>query len=110
MNMLYWESDVILGSFAVGQLDMVAIEAMACGRPLVHSISKELFPRRPLERLETVEEATDLISRLLTDEKESRRRLNEQLEYVNETQAAPVLVDRLMKVYSGLIGRGGFKK
>jgi glycosyltransferase involved in cell wall biosynthesis len=109
MNALYWENDLVLGSFGVGQLDTVAIEAMACGRPLVHSVSAEFFPECPLEKLETVGEAADLISRLLTNEKEREERLQEQLKYVNETHAAPVLAERLMKVYSELTGHGGFK-
>ena len=109
MNELYWENDLVLGSFGVGQLDTVAIEAMACGRPLVHSVFTEFFPRCPLEKLETVEEAAELISRLLTDEKEREKRLQEQLKYVNEIHAAPVLAERLMTVYSELTGRGGFK-
>lgn len=109
MNELYWESDLVLGSFGVGQLDTVAVEAMACGRPLVHSVSAGLFLGCPLEKLETVEEAAELISRLLTDRKETERRIQEQLRYVNETHAAPVLAERLLKVYSELAGRGGFK-
>lgn len=109
MNELYWESDLVLGSFGVGQLDTVAVEAMACGRPLVHSVSAGLFLGCPLEKLEAVEEAAELISRLLTDRKETERRIQEQLRYVNETHAAPALAERLLKVYSELAGRGGFK-
>ena len=40
MNKLYWDADLVLGSFGVGQLDTVAIEAMACGRPVIHHILK----------------------------------------------------------------------
>jgi len=109
INELYWESDLVLGSFGVGQLDTVAIETMACGRPLVHSIFKEFFPQCPLERLETIESATELISKLLVDEKERERRVQRQLEYVNGAHSAPVLAERLMKVYSELVSHDGFK-
>jgi hypothetical protein len=98
-----------LGSFGVGQLDTVAIETMACGRPLVHSIFKEFFPQCPLERLETIESTTALISKLLVDEKEREGRVQRQLEYVNKTHSAPVLAERLMKVYSELVSHDGFK-
>ena len=54
INELYWESDLVLGSFGIGQLETVAIEAMACGRPVVHSISKKHFRTCPLEQIETV--------------------------------------------------------
>ena len=52
MNELFWESDLVLGSFAVGRehLDTIAIEAMACGRPVVHSVSKEVLSFMPIGR------------------------------------------------------------
>lgn len=103
MNELYWESDLVLGSFGVGQLDTVAIEAMACGRPLVHSISKEFFPKCPLEKLETVAEVAELVSKLLVDRNEATKRVRQQLEYVNVTHAAPMLADKLVKIYSDLV-------
>lgn len=109
MNGLYWKSDLVLGSFGVGQLDTVAIEAMACGRPLVHSISKEYFRNCPLEKLETVEQASEIISRLLADRKERERRVQTQLSYANATHSAPLSVKRLMKIYSELSARDGFK-
>lgn len=105
INKLYWESDLVLGSFSVGQLDTVAIEAMACGRPVVHSISKEHFPECPLEQLSSLEEATELIFRLVDDEKEQKNRVQRQLEYVDKTHSAPLLVERLMKIYSDLTTR-----
>jgi glycosyltransferase involved in cell wall biosynthesis len=104
MNELYWESDLVLGSFGVGQLDTVAIEAMACGRPVVHSIYEKYFPNCPLERLKTIDEACGVISRLLLDEKERRRRVEDQLEYVNAVHSAFILVKKLMKIYEELVG------
>jgi glycosyltransferase involved in cell wall biosynthesis len=102
MNTLYWESDLVLGSFGVGQLDTVAIEAMACGRLTVHSIYKEYFPECPLERLETTEQASEVISKLLFDEKAIKQRIGNQLEYVTATHSAPVSVKRLMNIYKAL--------
>jgi glycosyltransferase involved in cell wall biosynthesis len=101
---LYWESDIVLGSFGVGQLDTVAIEAMACGRPVVHSVYERLFPGCPLEELRTVEDAAKLISRLLSNREERERRVGKQLEYVNATHAAPLLSGKLMTIYSELVG------
>ena len=104
MAELYWESDLVLGSFAVGQLDTVAIEGMACGRPVVHSISKKYFPSCPLEELRSIEETAEIISKLLDDRRERDARVREQLSYVNSTHPAPLLAKRLMEIYSTLIG------
>lgn len=75
MSELYWESDLVLGSFGVGKLDTVAIEAMACGRPVVYHISEEHFPMCPLEESESVESATEIISKLLGDGKSREKGL-----------------------------------
>jgi glycosyltransferase involved in cell wall biosynthesis len=103
MNELYWESDLVLGSFGVGQLDTVAIEAMACGRPVVHSISKNFFPTCPLEELKTIDEAAGAISKLLRNNEETDKRVKNQLLYVNATHSAPLLAKRLLKIYLELI-------
>ena len=102
MNELYWDSDLVLGSFGVGQLDTVAIEAMACGRPVVHSVYKEFFPDCPLEQLESVEDSANLISALLTEEGKVQKRVAAQLDYVNTRHSAPVLSKKLMKIYTDL--------
>jgi glycosyltransferase involved in cell wall biosynthesis len=101
MSELYWESDLVLGSFSIGQLDTVAIEAMACGRPVVHSVSRKFFKNCPLEELENVEETTKIIQRLL-DKKEHEQRIKSQIEYVNSTHSAPVLAERLLEIYNEL--------
>jgi glycosyltransferase involved in cell wall biosynthesis len=103
MNELYWESDLVLGSFGIGQLDTVAIEAMACGRPVVHSISKNFFSTCPMEELKTTDDATKIISKLLTDRKERDARVANQLAYVNSTHSAEFLSKKLLKIYSKYI-------
>ncbi|MGD0495139.1 MAG: glycosyltransferase [Candidatus Bathyarchaeia archaeon] len=102
MNELYWESDLVLGSFGVGQLDTVAIEAMACGRPVVHSVSKRFFQECPLEELKGRDEATGVISKALTDVDWQDKRVKDQLLYVDSRHSAPLLAERLMKIYSEL--------
>ena len=104
MNKLYWESDLVLGSFGVGQLDTVAIEAMACGRPVVHSVSKKHFPTCPLEELKTVEDPSEIFSKLLFSRKEREERVKAQINYVSTSHAAPLLAQRVVKVYSQLAG------
>jgi glycosyltransferase involved in cell wall biosynthesis len=102
MNELFWDSDLVLGSFGVGQLDTVAIEGMACGRPVVHSILKKFFPTCPLEDVGTVDVAAEIISKLLTDEGGIANRVQSQLDFVNSTHSAPILAKRLLTIYSEL--------
>lgn len=102
MNELYWESDLVLGSFSIGQLDTVAIEAMACGRPVVQSISRRFFKKCPLEELENVEESAEIIQRLLVNKKEREQRVKSQLDYVHSTHSAPLLAERLLRIYTEL--------
>jgi glycosyltransferase involved in cell wall biosynthesis len=100
MSELYWESNLVLGSFSIGQLDTVAIEAMACGRPVVHSVSRKFFHKCPLEELENVDETAEIIQRLLGDKKEGEQRVKNQLDYVNATHSAPLLAERLLEIYN----------
>ncbi|MGB8780510.1 MAG: hypothetical protein WCD81_07670 [Candidatus Bathyarchaeia archaeon] len=104
MNELYWESDLVLGSFEVGQLDTVAIAAMACGRPVVHSVSKRFFQECLLEELKETDEAIRVISKALTSDEWQNGRVKDQLFYVSSTHLAPLLARRLMKIYSELLG------
>jgi glycosyltransferase involved in cell wall biosynthesis len=102
MRELYMESDMVLGSFSIGQLDTVAIEAMACGRPVVHSVSRKFFKTCPLEEIESIHEASEVIQKLLVNRKEREQRIKTQLTYVNATHAAPLLAERLFGIYSEL--------
>jgi len=98
MNTLYWESDLVLGSFGVGQLDTVAIEAMACGRPVVHFIKKEYFPSCPLKNYNDIEEVKEDVEMLL-DRDYAVKRVKQQLGYVCKVHSAEVLVKRLISLY-----------
>jgi glycosyltransferase involved in cell wall biosynthesis len=102
MNELFWESDLVLGSFSAGRehLDTVAIEAMACGRPVVHSVSNKFFPSIPLEELQDPAATAEIIQRLLSNQNEKENRVKDQLNYVDAAHSAPVLVHKLLKIYS----------
>lgn len=104
MSCVDWESDLVLGSFGFGQLDTVAIEAMSCGRSVVHPVSKRFFQECALEELKERDEATGVISRALTGVEWQNRRVKDQLLYVSSTHLAPLLGKRLIKIYSELPG------
>lgn len=104
MNELYWESDLVLGSFGVGQLDTVAIEAMACGRPVVHHILRKFYPNFcPLEEFVGVDQVTEVIYRLLTEQNEVDERVQKGFEYVKINHLAQTLAKKLVKVYDELL-------
>ena len=104
MNTLYWESDLVLGSFGVGQLDTVAIEAMACGRPVVHFIKKEYFPSCPLKNYNDIEEVKEDVEMLL-DRDYAVKRVKQQLDYVYKVHSAEILVKRLISLYFEVISK-----
>jgi len=99
MNELYWEADLVLGSFGVGQLDTVAIEAMACGRPVIQHIKSEYYSKCPLEKLNSIVNCTNLIENFLINKKEVRKRVELQYNYVKSNHAATVLVNKLAEIY-----------
>jgi len=107
MNKLYWANHLVLGSFGNGQLDTVAIEAMACGRPVIHSISAKHFQDThcPLEELTSIEQIATLISTLLTKQDVCTQRTVDQLNYVDRFHH-PVFysIPRLMTIYKKLLG------
>lgn len=103
MNQLYWNSDIVLGSYGVGQLDTVAIEAMASGRPVVHHVLEGFYPSCPVEEFKSTEEVTEVITKLLGDREEIEKRVKIQLKYVNATHSATILGGRLAETYKLLI-------
>jgi len=106
MNQLYWNSDVVLGSYGVGQLDTIAIEAMGSGRPVVHHVLEGFYPTCPLGEFTSPEEVSQTITKLLTDEKEAKKRVALQLRYVETTHSAPILAEKLAEIYEELVSQG----
>lgn len=102
MSLEYWKSDLVLGSYSIKQLDAVAIEAMACGRPVIHSTSNR-FAGCPLEDLGSIDEVSDLISALIGDRGKAEERVSDQLQYVQLVHSAPVVAKRLLGIYEALV-------
>jgi len=102
MNELYWESDLVLGSYGMGQLDMVAIEAMACGRPVIHHITKKYYPDCPLEEFSSTEDVKEIIEKTLLSRKEAERRVKLQLEYVEKNHNPYKIAKLVRDIYYSL--------
>jgi len=98
MASYYGAADVVLGNFGVGQLDTTVIEAMACGRPVVHHLAPGFFPEVPLKTYDTIEEFSDDIQLFLSDRKRAEQQLQRQLNYV-KIHYADHAANRLMEVY-----------
>jgi glycosyltransferase involved in cell wall biosynthesis len=98
MANLYWTADLILGNFGVGQLDTTVVEAMACGRPVVHHLAPSFFPEVPLRSYGTVEEFADDIEAFLLDRERAEHQVQRQLDYV-KVHHADRAAKRLVEVY-----------
>lgn len=98
MAACYRAADIVLGNFGVGQLDTTVIEAMACGRPVVHHLASGFYPNVPLGSYQSVGEFADDIERLLLERKAAEQQVQRQLDYV-KIHNADHSVKRLMEIY-----------
>jgi len=98
MANLYWTADLILGNFGVGQLDTTVVEAMACGRPVVHHLAPGFFPEVPLRSYGTVEEFAEDIEAFLLDREKAEHQVQRQLDYV-KVHHADRAAKRLVEIY-----------
>jgi len=101
MASCYSFAHVVLGNFGVGQLDTTVIEAMACGRPVVHHLAPGFYHDVPLRSYHTVDEFTSDIETLLVDRKKAEGQVQRQLDYV-KIHYADHAVKRLMEVYESV--------
>jgi len=98
MASYYWAADLVLGNFGVGQLDTTVVEAMACGRPVVHHLAPGFYPGVPLNSYDSVEEFANDLEMLLMDQKKAQRHVQRQLDYV-KIHYADHAVKRLCEIY-----------
>jgi len=98
------EADVVVDQLFMGWYGMVAVEAMAMGKPVLCFIRDDFEPRLdrcPIVRC-TKEDLAERLAELLSDAA-ARRRLGESgRDYVERTHAAPVIAGRLLDLYRSL--------
>jgi glycosyltransferase involved in cell wall biosynthesis len=100
------QADVVVDQVFMGWYGMVAVEAMALGKPVLCFIRPDFEPRLdrcPVLRC-TIETLGERLESLLADAA-ARRQLGEMgREYVEREHAAPVIARRLIALYESLRG------
>jgi glycosyltransferase involved in cell wall biosynthesis len=99
------QADVVVDQVFMGWYGMVAVEAMALGKPVLCFIRDDFEPRLhhcPIVRC-TKENLAERLEAVLDDEA-SRRALGERgRAYVEREHAAPVLAARLLDLYRSIV-------
>jgi glycosyltransferase involved in cell wall biosynthesis len=102
LNEYYWNADVVLDQFKCGVLGLVALEAIACGRPVVTYVSSK-YPEYcdlPLKDVDTSEEIIAAI-RSTNDLTELWRT---QYTYFKENHNTHLVVEKMLRIYKELCG------
>ncbi len=99
------EADVVVDQLFMGWYGMVAVEAMALGKPVLCYIRPDFEPRLhdcPILRCQ-IEDLADRLAEALTSA--DRAGLGEQgRAYVEREHAAPVIAGRLLELYRSILG------
>jgi len=96
----YWNADVVLGSFGAGALGMVALEAIACGRPVITYVSSR-YPEYhdfPLRDVNTADKILEAI------EKTSHKLWKAEYGYLKKYHSPEKAVKRIYELYFELCG------
>jgi len=97
----YWSADVVIASIGIGgTLGMVALEAIACGRPVIARVSSEFseYKAFPLLDISAPEDIADAILSL-RDENVWKK----EYEYFKSNHNPDKITKRFMKIYNDLI-------
>ncbi|HEY3216980.1 MAG TPA: glycosyltransferase family 4 protein [Candidatus Eisenbacteria bacterium] len=103
------EADVVVDQLFMGWYGMVAVEAMAMGKPVLCFIREDFEPRLdrcPIVRC-TKEDLAERLAELLSDAALRRQLGQAGRAYVEREHAAPVIAGRLLDLYRSLGGLAG---
>jgi len=101
MSTYYWTADVVIGSIGIdGTLGMVALEAIACGRPVVAHVSSDFseYKSFPLLDIWTPEDIASAVLSVRDD-----KLWEKEYEYIQSFHDPNKVSKRLMKIYDDLI-------
>jgi len=95
----YWNAEVVIGSIGAGSLAMVALEAIACGRPaIVHASSK--FPAYnsfPLRDIQTEEDIQNEINSI-----RKNNLWKKEYGFLQMYHTPKKVINKLVKIYRSL--------
>jgi glycosyltransferase involved in cell wall biosynthesis len=100
------EADVVVDQLFMGWYGMVAVEAMACGKPVMCYIRPEFESRLrgcPIVRT-TIESLEDRLAALLESTDRRRTFGGEGRSYAKREHAARLVAERLLETYRTLLG------
>jgi len=95
----YWNADIVLGSFGAGALGMVALEAIACGRPVITYVSSRYpeYDAFPLKDVNTADKIVDAI-------KDASDKLwKAQYRYLKKYHSPDMIAKRISEIYFELL-------
>ncbi|UCB60052.1 MAG: glycosyltransferase [Candidatus Bathyarchaeota archaeon] len=95
----FWSHDVVIDRFKLGSLGMVALEAIACGRPVIAHVSSA-FPEYkdfPLKDVNTAEKIATVIGKSMD------RLWRDQYAYLTTHHAPDPILRRLLDLYESVM-------
>ena len=99
MREYYWNADIVIGSIGAGVLGMVALEAIACGRPVITYVSSEYgeYHDFPLKDINTVDKIAEAV------EKASPKLWKMEFDYLKEYHQPEKVMRKLCEIYASLV-------
>jgi len=94
----YWNSDVVIASIGAGVLGMVALEAIACGRPVITYVSSQYpeYKDFPLKDVNTKEEIAEAIDNVNT------KLWQKEFAYMEKNHRAEEVAKRISHIYNDI--------
>jgi glycosyltransferase involved in cell wall biosynthesis len=103
MPRYYWDTDVVIASIGIGgTLGMVALEAIACGRPVVAHVSSDFSEYKGFPLLD-VSTSEDIVDAILSLEDEDVWK--KQYAYLKSNHNPERVTKRLLQIYNDTINQ-----
>lgn len=104
MSELYRKADVVVSDLKLGVLTMVSLEAMACARPVVQHLNKEVYDVDiPVVKAKKPDEVCGALEKL-TSPRERAKYAHRGARYVDRHHNPDAIVKRVLKIYDEVLG------